>query len=58
MNFEGPGEFKFALVNAAGNIYWSNSPDSTPADSITDDAVSLTVTKGLYSVLLGNTDVG
>ncbi len=46
VNVDGTGRFKFGLVNAVGKIYWSNSPDSSPADSIPDDAVSLTVTKG------------
>ena len=55
MNFEGAGQFKFALVNADGTTtYWSNDGTST-AGSEPTDAVSLTVTKGLYSVLLGDT---
>jgi hypothetical protein len=45
-NFDGTGQFKFALVNGTGTTnYWSSG------------AVSLTVTKGLYSVLLGDTTV-
>ncbi|MEI6647994.1 MAG: hypothetical protein WCP12_18295, partial [bacterium] len=45
-NFNGTGQFKFALVNSgATQTYWSNGVN----------AVSLTVTKGLYSVLLGDT---
>ena len=56
VNFDGPGSFKFALVNTdASTVYWSNAPDTTPADGVPDAAVSLTVTKGLYSVLLGDT---
>src|SRR6188474_2406356 len=56
VNFEGAGQFKFALVNGPGTTtYWGNSPDTTPADGSPDAAVSLTVTKGLYSVLLGDT---
>ena len=55
MNFDGSGQFKFALVNAAGNTtYWSNDGTSV-AGSQPTAAVSLTVTKGLYSVLLGDT---
>ena len=47
-NFDGTGQFSFALVNPDGSlIYWSNGVN----------AVSLTVTKGLYSVLLGDTTV-
>ena len=54
-NFNGQGAFKFALVNAAGTTtYWSNNGSST-AGSQPTAAVSLTVTKGLYSVLLGDT---
>ena len=39
---------------AAVPPYWSNAADVAPADSEPDAAVSLTVTKGLYSVLLGD----
>ena len=54
VNFDGSGQFKFALVNAAGTItYWSNDGTST-AGSEPTAAVTLTVTKGLYSVLLGD----
>jgi hypothetical protein len=56
VNFEGSGQFRFALVDAAGTTsYWSNSADTSPPDGMPDAAVSLTVTKGLYSVLLGDT---
>ena len=53
VNFDGSGQFKFALVNADGSFtHWSN--DGTfggePAA-----AVTLPVVKGLYSVLLGDT---
>ena len=55
VNFDGSGQFKFALVNAgATTTYWSNDGTST-AGSEPAAAVSLTVTKGLYSVLLGGT---
>lgn len=47
-NFDGTGQFKFALVNDTGaTTYWSNG----------NSAVSLTVTKGLYAVLLGDTSI-
>jgi microcystin-dependent protein len=47
-NFDGTGQFKFALVNNTGAAtYWSNGVNT----------VSLTVTKGLYSVLLGDTGI-
>ena len=54
-NFDGAGLFKFALVNTTGTTnYWSNDGTLTgqPATGVT-----LTVTKGLYSVLLGDTSV-
>ncbi len=55
VNFEGTGQFKFALVNTAGTTtYWSNNGTST-AGSQPTAAVSLTVTKGLYAVILGDT---
>jgi hypothetical protein len=47
-NFDGTGQFKFALVNNGGSqTYWSNGAA----------AVSLPVTKGLYSLLLGDTNL-
>jgi Galactose oxidase, central domain len=54
-NFSGSGQFRFALVNAAGNTtYWSN--DGTSAGgSQPASAVPITVASGLYSVLLGDT---
>ena len=54
-NFNGSGTFKFALVKAAGTTaYWTN--DGTHLDgSQPTAAVALTITKGLYSVLLGDT---
>ena len=52
-NFTGTGQFKFALVNAAGTVnYWAN--DGTAAGEPAT-AVALTVTSGLVSVLLGDT---
>ena len=55
VNFDGSGAFKFALVNAAGTTtFWSNDGTSA-AGSQPAAAVSLTVVKGLYSVLLGDT---
>ncbi len=54
-DFNGSGQFKFALVNADGSTtYWSN--DGTPLGQPAV-AVPLSVTKGLYSVLLGNTNL-
>jgi len=55
VNFEGAGQFKFALVDADGTTtYWSNDGTST-AGSEPTAAVTLAVTRGLYSVLLGDT---
>ena len=55
VNFDGAGQFKFALVNSNGSLtFWSN--DGTGAGgSPPVGAVSLPVSKGLYSVQLGNT---
>ena len=54
VNFDGSGAFKFALVGGAGpSSYWSNDGSST-GGSEPAAAVTLTVTKGLYSVLLGD----
>ena len=47
-NFTGAGQFKFSLVNGgASQTYWSSGSDPVP----------LTVAQGLYSVLLGDTNV-
>ena len=53
--FDGNGLFKFALVNADGNVtYWSN--DGTSVDGSEPGAsVAVSVNGGLYSMLLGNT---
>ncbi|MFZ4767647.1 MAG: hypothetical protein ACOYMN_22085, partial [Roseimicrobium sp.] len=54
VNFDGTGQFKFALVDAIGTTtYWSNDGTST-AGSEPAAAVSVAVSKGLYSVLLGD----
>ncbi len=56
-NFNGTGSFKFALVNAVGTTtYWSNNNSSVNGSEPTA-AVSLSVSKGLYSVLLGDTSL-
>jgi hypothetical protein len=55
VNFNGSGQFKFALVSADGfTTYWSNNGTSTAGLQPTA-AVSLAVTRGLYTVLLGDT---
>ena len=58
VNFEGAGQFKFALVNSDGTVtFWSN--DGTSVDgSEPAAAVTLTVARGLYSLLLGDTALG
>ena len=55
VNFTGTGQFKFALVNAAGSVsYWTN--DGTHLDGTQPTAASsLPVSSGLYSVQLGDT---
>jgi hypothetical protein len=56
-NFNGAGQFKFALVNNTGTTtYWSNDGTSNSGSEPTN-AVSLTVSNGLYSVLLGDTTI-
>ncbi len=55
VNFDGSGQFKFALVNANGSTtYWSNDGSSV-AGSEPALAVARPVTKGLYAVALGDT---
>jgi hypothetical protein len=56
-NFSGTGQFKFALVDATGSTtFWSNDGTSI-AGSEPSDFVSLGVSHGLYSVLLGDTSI-
>ncbi|MCW1915519.1 hypothetical protein OJ996_18175 [Luteolibacter sp. GHJ8] len=56
VNFDGNGQFKFALVNRIGSqTYWTSSADSAPADGVPDTGLTLPVSKGLYSVALGDT---
>ncbi len=52
--FTGTGKFKFALVDTAGTTtYWSHDgTNGEPANTI-----DLTVTNGLYSVLLGDSNI-
>jgi hypothetical protein len=52
--FDGPGRFKFAFVNAdASQTFWHSAPDGD-ADGEPDLPVSIPVSRGLYSVLLGD----
>lgn len=52
--FTGTGQFKFSLVDPAGTTFWSSAPDAHPADGVPDAVLSLEVSKGLYSVPLGD----
>ncbi|HEY5914982.1 MAG TPA: glycosyl hydrolase family 28-related protein [Verrucomicrobiae bacterium] len=55
--FTGSGQFKFALVSGdAATAFWSNDGTSV-AGSEPGTAVSLPVTQGLFSVLLGDTSL-
>ncbi len=54
-NFNGTGQFKFALVNSSASVtYWSNDGSSS-AGSQPAAAVALDVGRGLYSLQLGDT---
>ena len=53
VNFNGSGQFAFALVDTTGaNTYWSNDGTSV-AGSQPSTAVTLPVTNGLYALLPG-----
>lgn len=55
VNFEGTGQFKFALVSADGlETYWTN--DGT-ASGEPVASVSLAVSRGLYSIHLGDATI-
>ena len=53
-NLTGTGQFKFALVDGGVRTLWSTDGTSTNGSQPTA-SVGLPVTKGLYSVLLGDT---
>jgi len=54
-NYHGTGQFKFALVDGAGTAsYWSNDGSSVGGGEPTIRAVSLSVSRGLFSVALGD----
>jgi hypothetical protein len=56
-NYDGTGQFKFALVNSNGTVsFWSNDGTSSGGSQPTA-SINLTVVKGLYSVLLGDTTI-
>lgn len=53
--FEGTGQFKLALVNGdASQIYWLNAADAN-SDGVPDASVSVSVSRGLYSLMIGDT---
>lgn len=53
-NFDGTASFKFAFVSGSGsNTFWSNDGTSV-AGSQPSASVTLAVSKGLFSVLLGD----
>ena len=55
--FNGTGHFKFAIVNAAGSqAFWSNDGANLSTEPFTPTAsVPLSVTNGIFNVLLGDT---
>jgi hypothetical protein len=56
-NYGGPAQFKFALVNSNGSIsYWSNDGSSS-AGAQPLASLSLDVTQGLFSLMLGDTSL-
>jgi len=60
--FEGTGLFKFALRGLQGNppvstVVWSHDGTSAGPDGEPTSSVSLAVSKGLYSVRLGDTTI-
>ncbi len=57
INVHGPGYFKFALVNALGNMtYWSNDGTSASGNEPASP-VMLPVADGLFTVMLGDTSL-
>lgn len=56
--FNGTGKFKFALVNAAGNVlYWTHDGTRNAAPYQPTGSVDINVVRGLYSVLIGDTTI-
>jgi hypothetical protein len=54
-NFNGTGYFEFALISSGGTTnYWSNDGTAVGQPGF---PVALSVTRGLYSVLLGDTTI-
>lgn len=54
---DGPGYFKFAIVNQAGDTsFWSNDGSSTTGDEPTH-YVTIAVSTGFFTLKLGDTDI-
>lgn len=51
--FDGQGSFRFGLVNSAGEIIWNH----TGASGVPSSNLSIQVSKGFYTVNLGDTNV-
>ena len=56
VRFEGFGQFKFALINGAGDSLWSHDSTST-AGSAPASHLTLPVNRGVYQVRIGDTAV-
>ena len=54
-NFNGSGQFKFAFVNAAGDTTWWSNDGTGAGGGAPTNAVALPVTRGIFSVNLGDT---
>lgn len=50
---EGQGRFKFALLDATGNVVWVHAADLDPADGEPDSALTLPLHHGHFAVELG-----
>lgn len=56
-NYDGVGQFKFELINSAGTVtHWSNDGTGAGGTEPTS-AVSVSISKGLFFVRLGDTNV-
>lgn len=57
--YTGTGQFKFALINPAGQRVWSSGDNEIPIEEGTNwPSVSLDVSRGVYQVRLGDSSVG
>jgi hypothetical protein len=57
-NFTGTAEFKFALVDVTGAVtYWSDNGTSVGGGVPNDPPLALAVSRGIFSVNLGDTNV-